>query len=320
MREAEHAQFRLLILPEGPTPPSGGPERDRYLELQGCAALRNAADEFATVIALLGERGSDIPIIDFELVEADESLRRRIQREKRADWISFEETLDASTLAAIEPHVGRSLAAAMGALNYLEDHPLMEEAHSAIHRAAFVKRGLFGCPITRGEDAAYWTDCPISISHLRIGVSAGLVSDFECSVCGHLVEDCDHAMGASYPKVAARDVEGRCTICFQPRCSHQVGDTVLTPAFANARNVKADHVALVRRPRYPLARVVAKTIDLDVYAGHEPRVHEAAELGVLNCDADLGPCNGFNEMRSFLAGGPAPAGSEEAPDFDVYRR
>jgi hypothetical protein len=290
-------QFKMVVMQPGPIPPSGGPLRERYLDTHGRESLRVAADEYAEVLAILGEHVGSMPALPIPLVEADESVRRAVQREKRAEWIEFQTQIGSATLDAIESHVKKSVSAAMNALNFLEDHELMENAHDAVHRAAFVKRGLFGCPIVLRDDE-FWSDCPINLSHLRVGVSAGLVSDFECFICGELVEDCDHQMGQFYPKVAARSVDGKCSLCGAVDCEHPVGETFLVQAYANARNIRAGELSFVARPRYPLARVVQESKDLGDM-GDDPRVRHAAQHGDLNCDADLGPCKGFNEMKSW---------------------
>lgn len=292
----------------GPIPPSGGPNRETYLDHHGRASLQIAASEYDEVLRHLGD--ATIPALDFDLVEEDDGVRRAVQRQKRAEWLDFQSTVDPGVLTAIEPHIKKSVSAAMDALNYLEDHPLREEAHIAIHRAAFAKRGLFGCPITYGEDEEYWTACPINISHLRIGVSAGLVSDFECSICAELVEDCDHVMGEHYPKVAKHDAEGICNICGKAGCAHIVGETTMVAALAIARNVKANEVSMVARPRYPLARMVEKSYDLGL-ASEDPRVQKAAKRGDLNCDGDLGPCKGFNEMSDWDLISASPYGDSQ---------
>lgn len=298
MTERRGLRYKMRIMQCGPIPPSGGPNRERYLDIHGRTSLQIAADEYDQVLRLLGIGAESMPALDFDLVEKDDGARRAIQRQKRADWLEFHSTIEQDTLKAIEPHIKKSVSAAMDALNYLEDHPLREDAHAAIHRAAFVKRGLYGCAITYGEDEEYWTDCPINISHLRMGVSAGLVSDFECSICGRLAEDCDHEMGEYYPKVAGRDAKGECTVCDETECDHPVGETIMVMARATARNVKANEVSMVARPRYPLARMSAMSYDLGP-AGEDPRVRNAAKGGVLNCDGDLGPCMGFNEMTEW---------------------
>ena len=290
-------RFKMLILQAGPIPPSGGPLRERYLDHHGRKALKIADSEYAQAIAFLGDRASFMPALDFALIEPDENVRRVIQRDNRSQWIEFWSETDQSILDAIEPHIKRSVRAAMDALNYLEDHKLMEEAHVAIHRAAFLKRGLFGCPIVFRDDG-YWTDCPINISHLRMGISAGLVSDFKCSICGEPAEDCEHKMGQFYPKVVAHTNKGKCTICGSLDCEHSDGERFLIQAHAIALNIKTDEVSFVARPRYPLARIVEESKDMGPLHD-DPSVQDAARHGNLNCDADLGPCKGFNEMRDW---------------------
>lgn len=287
----------MVVMQPGPIPPSGGPLRERYLDTHGRESLRVAADEYAEVLAILGKDLGRMPALPFPLVEADERLRRAVQREKRVEWVEFQTRVGSATLDAVQPHIKKAVSAAMDALNFLEDHELMEDAHHAIHRAAFVKRGLFGCPIVLRDDE-FWSACPINLSHLRMGVSAGLVSDFECSICGELVEDCDHQMGQVYSKLAARSVDGNCSLCGAIDCEHPVGEPFLVKAYANARNIRAGEVSFVARPRYPLARVVQESKDMGDMADN-PRVRHAAQHGDLNCDADLGPCKGFNEMRDW---------------------
>jgi hypothetical protein len=290
-------QIKMLVMQPGPIPPSGGPLRDRHLDTHGRGSLRVAADEYAEVLAILGKDVSTLPGLPTPMVETDEDARRAVQRKKQAEWIAFQAHVEQATLDAIEPHIKKSVSAAMDALNFLEDHELMEAAHEAIHRAAFVKRGLFGCPIVLRDDE-FWSECPINISHLRLGVSAGLVSDFECSLCGELVEDCDHQMGQFYPKLADRSVDGGCSLCGTTDCEHPAGETFLVEAYANARNIRAGEVSFVARPRYPLARIIQESKDMGEM-GDDPRVRYAAQHGDLNCDADLGPCKGFNEMKNW---------------------
>lgn len=288
-------RFKSVLMQWGPIPPSGGPNRERYLDHYGREAMQAAADEYAAVLAILGDRAKEMPTLDFELVEDDEDAAFAIQRQKRGEWVQFRATIDPATLNAIEPHIKNSITSAVAALNYLEEHELKESAHNAIHRAAFVNRGLFGCPVV-WRDEAYWTDCPIDVSHLRMGLSVGLVSDFACSICARLVEDCDHQMGETYPKVAERK-DGECSICDATECRHVVGESYLVVAYASAVNAVLHETSFVARPRYPQARIIEMTKDLGEI-GDRPHVRAAAEQGLLNCDADLGPCKGFNEVHN----------------------
>ena len=317
MADGKGRMYKMVIMQWGPIPPSGGPNRERYLDHHGQQALDEAASEYAEAVALLGDRADTMPTIDFALVETDDNARRAIQRDKRAQWVEFQEGTDQATIDEIETHIKKSVSSAMAALNYLEDHPLRERAHEAIHRAAFLKRGLFGCPIVLRDDDGFWTDCPIKISHLRMGVSAGLASDFECSICGRLVEDCDHQMGYYHPKVAERDAEGTCTICGETECEHTPGETIMVRAWANARNVKASEVSFVARPRYPLARIVERAKDMG-NAGEDQMVQLAAKQGHLNCDEDLGPCKGFKEMKDWDLGSVSSDDGLESEQVDRF--
>lgn len=293
-------RIEVSLLQWGPIPPSGGPHRDRYLESNGRQSLASADAAYSDAIAALGSRASSMPTMHASMQMEDHQLRREVQREKRAAWIEFASDLDRSMLDAVEPHIRQSEAAAVAALNYLEDHELAETAHEAIHRAAFLRRGLYGCPIVLREDGSFWTDCSINMSHLRVGMSAELVSDFECSICGKLVEDCDHIMGEVYDKAATKDRGDHCSICEGIDCAHEVGNSYPAVAYANACNVAMEASAMVPRPRYPQARIVAHTFDMGV-AGDDEQVKLAATSGHLNCDACLGPCKGFNDMRTWNA-------------------
>jgi len=291
-------RFKTSLLYAGAIPPSGGPHRARFLNLNGRQALSDADASFDDVINILCAKAALIPSPHRPLESIDDDHRREIQREKRTEWIEFVDTLDQATLDAIEPKIRRSEAAAVAALNYLEDHELAHSAHEAIHRAAFVRRGLFGCPIVLHDDGDYWTDCALNMSHLRAGMSAEVVSDFECSICGRLVEDCEHIMNEVYDKTAEREGDGTCTICDAAECEHEAGRDYPVVAQGSARNMVAEGVAMVARPRYPLARIVARSMDLDE-VGDSDLVREAARQGRLHCDACLGPCKGLNDMRAW---------------------
>lgn len=296
----------------GPIPPSGGPHRYRYLVTSGRESLQASDNGYLAALTVLGDQAEDLPTMYAPLDSNDDVLRRQVQRQKRSEWIDFIATIDQKTLDEVEPLIRHSESAAVAALNFLEDHELADVAHAAIHRAAFMRRGLFGCPIVLREDDEFWTNCSISMSHLRLGTSAGLISDFECSICGESVEDCDHIMNEVYCKTAAQS-EGRCSICGAPTCEHEAGKEYPTVAYANARNMGLAEVSLVARPRYPQARIVEESVDLGP-AGDDPRVRSAARQHLLNCDGCLGPCKGFNDMQDW------PDIRASAPEFETHEK
>ncbi|KQO08727.1 hypothetical protein ASF06_11305 [Agreia sp. Leaf244] len=243
--------------------------------------------------AAFDENALLMPVIDFKLVQADEGVRRAIQVKKRDEWAEFLPSVDAALLEKVEPHVRKAVASATAALNFLEDHELREDAHVAIHQASFVQRGLLGCPIVVRDDE-YWTACPVNVSHIRMGTSVGMVAEFACSICGRMVEDCDHVMGEPYRQVA-KHLDGHCSICEAPECEHVVGSSYLVVAQARTVNAVMHETSFVARPRYPQARITELTQDYGD-EGDDPRFRALADRGALHCDVDLGPCDGLNEM------------------------
>lgn len=285
-------RYKALLLEWGPVPPSGGPERLRYLAHHGLASLREFKVEFERVAAVFEGNARPMPVIDFELVQTNEDVRRAIQVKKRDEWAEFLLSVDEAHLETVEPHVRKSVTSAIAALNFLEDHELREDAHIAIHEASFVQRGLLGCPIVVRDDA-YWTACPVNVSHIRMGTSIGMVAEFACSICGRMVEDCDHVMGEPYRRVAMH-LDGRCSVCEAPECEHVVGSFYMVVAHARAVNAVMHETSLVARPRYPQARITELTQDYGD-EGDDPRFRALADRGALHCDVDLGPCYGLND-------------------------
>jgi hypothetical protein len=292
-------RFEARVLDVGPIPPADGPNRQRYLDAHGRRALMAADAAFAAAMATMGAQADSIPTMATPLIEDDGKARVAIQRKKHAEWIEFTSTLDQELLNQIEPHIRRAEVSAVTALNFLEDHELAESAHQAIHRAAFVRRGLFGCPIVL-RDNALWTDCAFKLSHFRIGFSTGLVSDFECSICDRLVEDCDHVTGQTYDKVAERDSEGNCTVCQSTGCCHVVGAPYPVVAYGIGQKAVAHEISMVARPRYPQARFTRMTLDLPNGDGYV-HLRQLAERGHLHCNDCLGPCKGVNDMKSWTS-------------------
>jgi hypothetical protein len=60
------------------------------------------------------------------------------------------------------------------AMNWLEDGPYFEEAHTQIDQAGRFVRETFGCPLLF-EDGTYYQTCPVALAHNRIGLSPGMV-------------------------------------------------------------------------------------------------------------------------------------------------
>ena len=285
-------QFEARIIEVGPIPPAGGPARETYLETRGKAELATANKEYAAVVRLLADWADVIPPLFAPIESSDDRARHQIQQSSRGAWRKLSKQIPKETLQLVEPLIRTSEKAAVNALNYLEDTESAQEAHEAIHRAAFIRSGLFGCPITY-EDGQFWWDCTVSMSHLRMGMSAGITSDFYCSICDKKMEDCDHVMGSTYSVVAQKDDDGRCSVCGLLNCGHKQGETYPVTASGIGREIAAHEVSMVSRPRYPLARINKMTREVP------ERYQPYAEAGVLDCDECLGPCGGLVETAGW---------------------
>lgn len=290
-------QFKALVLEYGPVPPSGGPERLRYLTHHGRQSLERFEAEMKRALEILAKSPARVPRIDFALTESDDEVRSAIHERKRQEWAKFKSSTDTALLKQAEPHVRGAVDFAIAALNFLEDHALCEDAHEAVHQAAFLQRGLYGCPIVIRENS-YWTNCPVNISHIRVGLSVGMVVDYSCSICGRMAEDCDHVIGQAYEVVATR-TDVLCSICDAEVCGHIPGQNYVAVAKARTTNAVMHETSFVKRPRYPRARIVEMTVNCGD-EGDDPRFFALAGCGALDCDAELGPCNGWNEDASAI--------------------
>lgn len=287
----------FIVMQWGPIPPSGGPNRLRFLDVNGRSALEAADTEYAAVVALLGDAADRMPEAHPLGMEFERDQIIPAQQQARREWNAFAAKLDADVLGEVEGHINRSEAAAVAALNYLEDHELREVAHAAIHRAGFVRSGLYGCPIHYRDDD-YRTECLTVLAHQRFGASAGLITEFECTVCGRQVEDCDHISGEVYEVEAWRFEDGKCSVCDSEECEHEVGQVYETRAYARAKNIIAQEISWVARPRYPQARPREQSFDVGPLAD-DPRMRALVQAGDLHCDGCVGPCVGFNEMTEW---------------------
>lgn len=282
------ARFEATLIKHGPIPPAGGKARKSYLENNGGAELTTAHNEFEVVVELLTDWAEHVPAMFAPIESQDDEARQQIQQSSRRAWRKLTKQIPTTMLKIIEPHIRASEIAAVNALNYLEDTDKADEAHETIHRAAFIRRGLFGCPIAY-VDGQFWRDCTVSMSHIRRGLSAGITSDFYCSVCDEKMEDCDHRIGDTYPIKAKKGDDGNCVVCGLLSCTHKQGESYLVTATGIGREAVVHEVSLVARPRYPLSRIKKMTLEIP------ERYRSLAEDGSLHCDGCIGPCEGLQE-------------------------
>jgi hypothetical protein len=149
-----------------------------------------------------------------------------------------------------------ALASAVRAFNLLEDFPEAEDAHRLIHQLGMFVSRHFGCEIVL-EDGLWRWSCPVIISHLRLGQSAGFTAKRICSICreGIMSDRCPHMPVQTY-KVTVGDV-AHCP-CGSENCTrHQVGTVIEVRPTAIINEADLEEISWVARPRDPLARIEA---------------------------------------------------------------
>ena len=282
-------EVRMMLLEYGFVPPEDGPLRDEFLQANGLDHLRSFDDSFSEVMRILGPLATSMPKMPVAIRNLSDQQIRDRQVWARKAWRSFRNTISPAALTELEPHLRAAESSAVTAFNYLEDHQKREDAHRAIHRAGFIRGGILGCPVVRDKEQ-FWTDCAVNISHFRRGASVGMTSDFSCSVCGLAVEDCDHVMGAPYSLVM-NQADGRCNVCFDQECLHEPGRTYEVVANPIAVNAILEEVSLVRRPRYPAARIDRMTMSIE----ENDAIYQMALAGHVHCDVCVGACEGMRD-------------------------
>lgn len=268
-------QFKCTVLTYGKIPPAAGNSRNKYLLKNGREQLLIADKEFDSAYEILAFWGNKYDLkIPCNKIDDTELLRSL--------WSKVLNKIPNSSLLQIKNHISLSESASVNAFNFLEDSIYANDAHKKIHRAGFVRSGLFGCPIYIENDLI-WTNCKTTLCHIRLGVSAGLNSIFLCSICGEEIEDCSHFEGNYYEKKCINvDV---CNICKESSCLHEHGVFYKVQAFGIGKIIKLNEISLVQRPRYPLSRITERTVEIS------PEEIEMVEKSVLHCDSCLVKCS-----------------------------
>lgn len=144
-----------------------------------------------------------------------------------------------------------ALRHAVGALNYLEDLDEALDAHRLVHEVGAYVSWHYGCTIQLTDDGWRWT-CPVILSHLRFGNSAGFTAPRICSICGEDISECAHLPGRVY-RVRVSDTE--ICPCGSSACEiHNTGDIIEAAPHAVVKDADLHEISVVPRPRDPLAR------------------------------------------------------------------
>lgn len=194
-----------------------------------------------------------------ELFREGSELAKTVLERVRDSGISSKE--DAANL-------GSSVELLRSAMNWLEDSDGFEDAHRALDAVGRVRRKFFptSCELPY-EQGTYQQKCPVALAHSRTGISVGaIIEESECSICGEDPDNCLHITGREYDTV-------RCV-------------TII-------KRARLEHAALVARPDFPDARVMAMPMPMD---------YIRSELGesfvpgtTLYCDRCLSDCDGVGD-------------------------
>jgi hypothetical protein len=129
-----------------------------------------------------------------------------------------------------------------------------------LHQRGRTVHDLFGCSI-RMAGQTYYVECPVMLSHTKLGFSVGGFANAICSICGKDPWDCEHIRGFKYNHIRAQKIGGVCNICLKENCNHQIGEIYdNVQAVHIITKLELDHVSLVENPANPLARIHMYTL------------------------------------------------------------
>jgi hypothetical protein len=246
-------------------------------------SLRNRLDDLDEEVRKCGSR-----LLDADWHEAEEAIRLSLKNAAESfNWLDdARQDLGRDQLINVQSFTGRSCPPiSMG--------DLVDDAHAAVHTTGEIVGGLFGCRITY-KDGRWYDECIVSLLHLRFGNSVGMRVRYECTICRQDPSDCEHEPGLLYSVNAARTDNGECMICWEAGCStHRPGDDYQVIARARMTDPVLREVSLTGRPRDPLARIAARSVDDEDLHSHLGRLPQPGDM-VLD-HACMYPCRGFTE-------------------------
>ena len=207
---------------------------------------------------------------------------------------------------------------AVRALNLLEDLDEALDAHRVIHEIGAFISWHYKCRITLNDGRWAW-QCPVILSHIRMGLSAGFTAQRICSICEGDISECPHLPNQQY-RVAVTDADN-CP-CGNDGCEdHQAGETIEAYPSALIRRADLHETSLVARPRDPLARI-SKIEFSDEQLRAMLRVSEIpANVDSLECLHCRQACTGLWDERAFpwarrnVDSYPASSGAELSPSW-----
>lgn len=242
----------------------------------------------------VSRRGTDVPLfVGAPALRADEFDRRQYGATATRLCAQPDAQASGDPWHDLEREARASLSRAVDAFNFLEDTELSNLAHQHAHKVAALVGGVFGCSIEYSEDT-HWDTCPLSLMHLRWGMSAGFTATRNCSLCGEDLDLCEHLLDTLYEVRIQHTAEGTCNACGRRSCSHGEGEIVRAYPHAVMGDLKLHEVSMVSKPRDPLARM--EKVELNPQSlvrslGEDPGGR------AVRCCRCLHPCGGFETLQ-----------------------
>ena len=235
----------------------------------------------------------------FDAAGSDEDLRRPYHNSQiddathRARALLRESgaLLSSESAVAAEGRARAALGSFASALNWAEDTPREDEAHSALDAAGRWVRTTFGCRVEQ-EGTEYFASCPVSLGHARVGLSAGGQARRMCSLCGEDLSECEHLPGVAYRVPGGAKDLGWCRVCrSKGSCAHSPDESYRAFIVAVITEMQLDEVSIVPKPAHPDARI--QRISISVQELQSALGPEWTPGMVVSCDMCLSDCGGL---------------------------
>lgn len=191
--------------------------------------------------------------------------------------------------------VDKSLRILSEAFWNADETELEAKPHDLLHQIAKWKHDTVGCHLVRSGDH-YLQRCSIAITHKRMGFSAGFTGTPVCVLCDKTEFECEHSRNKVYWVLGGRNKQGECLVCLDKKCTEHTDDYIykVNPTM-RLTNLVLHEVSIVRRPRFPLARLQEISISKNEIEDITGKIDESKGM-VYVCNACNGECPGFEEF------------------------
>lgn len=266
------------------------------LDLEGTG--RELADQLPTApgatfypdaVDVIEQPGDSLPRVREVRLSTMREIESRLEKGEAA--LARARELRESSRSLAEEEARRGLGHFASALNWAEDSPFEEAMHVRLDAAGRWVEQAFGCQLHR-EATAYSQRCPVALGHNRWGMSAGMLTVKQCSICGGDLSECEHTPGAKYKVVGGVEPLGWCRVCrSKESCEHAADEVYLAGVVAVVVKAELEEASVVARPAFPDARVTSMSLSIeDLKAQLGDEFQPGMDVACVRC---AGPCAGL---------------------------